>query len=99
MATVIDDVTGEEVEVVQVAAVAAVSAVNQLNRELPPDAAKRIEQAMVWAVNKCAELGISNPEEIRAHMLDAREAIKRSMYIKMDDARSQEAAKSRAKEK
>jgi hypothetical protein len=90
MATVIDDVTGEEVEVVQVEAVAAVANVSTLhNRELPPNAAKMIEQAMVWAVNKCAEEGITDPNEIRERMLAAREIMKKSMRNKMDDLRSQ----------
>jgi hypothetical protein len=98
MATVIDDVTGEEVEVVQVEAVAAVANVSTLhNRELPPNAAKMIEQAMVWAVNKCAEEGITDPNEIRERMLAAREIMKKSMRNKMDDLRSQELAAAKEK--
>ena len=100
MATVIDDNTGEEVEVVTVEAVAAVAAVNQLNRELPPNAAKVIEQAMVWAVNNCAEEGITDPDEVRGRMLAAREAAKQSMYVHMNDARSQGTeSKGKGKEK
>jgi len=97
MPTVRDETTGEEVEVVQVHAVAAVASTNKLNRELPPDAAKLIEQAMVQAINKCMEDGISDPKKINARMMDAREAMKKSMYIRMNDLRSQEAAASKEK--
>lgn len=97
MATVKDDITGEDVEVVPVEAVAAIATVNQLNRELPPDAAKQIEQAMVWAINKCAEEGITDPDEIRAAMMQAREDMKKSMYTHMNDLRSQEAAAAKEK--
>ena len=92
MATVIDDDTGEEVEVRQVEAVAAIASVNDINKELPPNAAKLIEQAMVWAINKCMEEGVTDPEEINARMMQARADIKTSMYRHMNDLRSQAAA-------
>lgn len=96
MATVIDDVTGEEVEVVPVEAVAAIATVSTLSqRELPPDAAKRIEQAMVWAINKCNEEGVTDPEIVRGAMMLARDQIKKHMRMQMEDLRSQEAAAAR----
>ena len=96
MATVIGE-DGKEYEVVQVEAVAAVASTNRLDKELPPDAAKQIERAMVWAINKAMEEGISDPAEINERMMKARAEMKQSMYTRMNDLRSQEAAAAKEK--
>lgn len=97
MATVIGD-DGKEYEVVPVEAVASIATISSASRdELPPDAAKQIEQAMVWAINQCMEEGISDPKQINARMMEARELMKRSMYTRMNDLRSQEAAAAKEK--
>jgi hypothetical protein len=96
MATVIGE-DGKEYEVVQVEAVAAVASTNRLDKELPPDAAKQIERAMVWAINKAMEDGVSDPAEINARMMKARADMKQSMYTRMNDLRSQEAAAAKEK--
>jgi alpha-D-ribose 1-methylphosphonate 5-triphosphate synthase subunit PhnI len=88
---------GKEYEVKQVEAVAAVASTNRLDKELPPDAAKQIEQAMVWAINKAMEDGVSDPTEINARMMKARADMKQSMYTRMNDLRSQEAAAAKEK--
>lgn len=98
MSTVVDDSTGEEVEVVPAHAVAAVASVNTLHNEFPPGAAKLIERAMVAAVQNAQSEGITNPVEIRALMERARRGAKASMGIRMNDLRSQEAAKEAARE-
>jgi hypothetical protein len=90
MATVIDAVTGEEVEVVQVQAVAAVASVNSIASEFPPEAGKAIEQAMVWAVQQCSEQGITDPDQVRELMLKARADMKTHLRIQMNDLRSQQ---------
>jgi hypothetical protein len=90
MATVIDESTGEEVEVVQVEAVASVASINSVASEFPKDAAKAIEQAMVWAVEHCAQNGVTDPEEIRAAMLKARSEMKTHLRMQMNDLRSQQ---------
>lgn len=90
MATVIDDDTGEEVEVRQVEAVATVASINTLGSEFPKEAAKAIEQAMVWAVQKAAEEGITDPDEVRALMLKARQDMKVYLRSQMNDLRSQQ---------
>lgn len=96
MATIIGD-DGKEYEVKPVEAVATVAAVNQLNRELPPGAAKHIEQAMVAAIKQCMADGISDPKKINARMMAARESVKKAMYSHMNDLRSQEAAAAKEK--
>jgi hypothetical protein len=90
--TVIDENTGAEVEVVPVEAVAVVAAVNSLASEFPPGAAVEIERAMVWAINDCAERGITDPAEIRETMMAARQHMKASLHLRMNDLRSQAAA-------
>lgn len=90
MATVIDDNTGEIVEVVQVEAVASVASINSLASEFPPEAAKAIEQAMVWAVNHAAEQGITEPDAVRELMMKARADMKAHLRMQMDDLRSQQ---------
>lgn len=93
MATVIDDSTGEEVEIVQVHAVAAVANVSMLhNNDLPPDAGKRIETAMAAAAAAAMALEETDPEKIRAAMLDARQREKIIMRNEIIDRLSQEAA-------
>ena len=89
MATVIDENTGEEVEVVQVEAVAAVASINSLASEFPPEAGKAIEQAMVWAVQKAAEEGITEPDQVRELMMKARADMKTHLRMQMNDLRSQ----------
>jgi beta-lactamase regulating signal transducer with metallopeptidase domain len=42
-------------------------------------AAKFIEAAMVKAVNDCYAAGVTDPEEVRAHMMAAREAAKQHL--------------------
>lgn len=90
MATVIDENTGEEVEVVQVEAVAAVAAINSIASEFPPEAAKAIEQAMVWAIQHCAEHAITDPDKVRETMMKARADMKNSLRMRMNDLRSQQ---------
>lgn len=97
MATVIGE-DGKEYEVKQVEAVAAIATISALSqKELPPDAAKQIERAMVWAINKAMEDGVSDPAEINARMMKARADMKQSMYTRMNDLRSQEAAAAKEK--
>ena len=90
MPTVIDENTGEVVDVVQVEAVASVASINSLASEFPPEAAKAIEQAMVWAINHCNENGITDPEQIREVMLKARSDMKTHLRMQMTDLRSQQ---------
>lgn len=92
MPTVIDDNTGEEVEVRQVEATAAISSVTNLSGELPADAGKRIEEAMSAAIAQAMEDGVSDPDDIKTRMLQARESVKIAMRNEMRDLRSQEAA-------
>lgn len=93
MPTVVDDNTGEEVEVTPAHAVAVMASVNTLHNEFPPDAAKFIEAAMVAAVEIAQSEGINDPVKIRMLMDRARQSAKASMSIHMNDLRSQEAAK------
>lgn len=93
MPTVIDDNTGEEVEIRQVEAVAAVANVSMLrNNDLPPDAGKRIEAAMSAAAAAAMALEETDPVKIRAAMLEAREREKIIMRNEIVDRLSQEAA-------
>lgn len=95
MATVVDDTTGEEVEVQPVEAVVAISSITDLASEFPADAAKRIESAMTAAISNAMEEGVSDPKELRERMLKARESMKISMRSEQRDARSQAEAAAR----
>jgi hypothetical protein len=92
MATVVDEATGEEIEVVPVEATAVMTSINSLNSEFPQGAAKQIEAAIVQAINDCMEQGITNPKEIRERMMVARENMKKALRLDMHSKRSQEAA-------
>lgn len=93
MATVIDDVTGEEVEVRPVEAVAAISMASNMGvGDMPPDAGRRIEQAMAGAAANAMAAGVSEPDEIREAMLIARESVKIAMRAEWRDFLSQQAA-------
>lgn len=98
MGTVIDDDTGEEVEVRQVEAVASVASVNDLNREFPPGAGKRIEEAMAAAIAAAQAEGVYDPYIIRDRARKAREGSKAAMRIEMSDLRSRADAKERERE-
>lgn len=98
------DETGELVEVVQVHATAAVAAVSNLQDkagggipELPPGAAKMIEQAMVYAIQRCNEEGVTDPEVVREMMMQARETMKASLRARMVELRSQQQAAAQEK--
>lgn len=99
MSTVVDDNTGEEVEVVPAHAVAAVASVNTLHNEFPPGAAKRIEQAMAAAAASAQSEGVTDPLVLRDRMRRAREGAKAAMRIEMNDLRSQADAAAREKER
>ncbi len=58
----------------KVSATAVMTAHSSLGKE-PISLA--IEQAMIAAVEKCAADGITDPEEVRAAMLEARDAVLR----------------------
>lgn len=90
MATVVDENTGEIVEVVQVEAAASVASINSLASEFPPEAGKAIEQAMVWAIQHATEQGITDPAEIRELMMKARSDMKMHLRMQMNDLRSQQ---------
>lgn len=92
MPTVIDETTGEEVEVVQVEAAATVASINTLASEFPPEAGKLIEQAMAAAAAHAHEGGITDPNAIRELMLKARESVKLGLRTQMRDEQSQRAA-------
>jgi len=92
MLTVVDDNTGEEVEVQIAEMTAAMASVVSLSRELPRDAASRIEQAMAAAVRNAMEAGVTAPEDIRKAMLNARSSTRIALLNEMRDLRSQEAA-------
>lgn len=77
MATVIDDTTGEEVEVVQVHAVAISANQATAGTTITRAQAKRIEEAMANAVRYCYQIGNTDPEFVRGKMQEARAAIKR----------------------
>jgi hypothetical protein len=51
--------------------------------------AKMIEHAMSVAVLKCREAGIHDPDEVRAHMLAAREQVKQ--WFREAEAKASEA--------
>lgn len=90
MATVVDENTGKEVEVVPVEATVAIATISSIASEFPPDAAKHIEQAMVWAVNDCNEKGITDPNKVKEAMMKARQGMKVHLRMRMNDVRSQQ---------
>lgn len=94
MPTVISEETGEEVEIVQIEAVASIASVSRLSGsdDLPPDAGKRIEQAMSRAIASVMEQGETDPAKIKQAMMDARAREKIYMRNEIIDKRSQEAA-------
>lgn len=76
MATVIDDVTGEEVEVRPVEAAVTIANTGGVGSEFPKEAGRFIEENMAAAIRNALEDGISDPDELRAHALKARESAK-----------------------
>jgi|EndMetStandDraft_4_1072995.scaffolds.fasta_scaffold50074_1 hypothetical protein len=76
MATVIDENTGEEVEVQPVEAALTISTTGGFNSEFPASAGRVIEEAMAGAIRNAMEEGITDPDVLRQHALDAREAAK-----------------------
>lgn len=99
MPIVIDDDTGEEVEVRPVTAFAAMASIASLAHEFPKGSAKLIEQAMAAAATQAMADGITSPEEIRERMVDARLSMKAAIRTRMNDLRSQAAAAQIAAEK
>jgi hypothetical protein len=98
------DETGELVEVVPVHATATVSAVSNLQDkaggglpELPPGSAKMIEQAMVYAIQRCNEQGIFDAKRIREAMMQAREDMKSSLRARQIELQSQQQAAAQEK--
>lgn len=83
MATVVDDTTGEIVEVQQVEAAVTIASLNALAKELPVDAAQRIEQAMAGAIQLAHVDGVTDPVEVKNRMLSAVESTKRALYNEM----------------
>lgn len=79
MATVLDE-GGREIEVVAVEAIATLASVSALGKELPVNAAERIQRAMAAAVALAYSKGITDPEKVRELMLLAREDVKRELY-------------------
>jgi hypothetical protein len=99
---VIDAATGEQVPIQKVEAVAAVSAVTRVGNyggDLPPDAAKRIENAMSEAVTQALADGVSDPERIKLAMLRAREDVKASMRVAWREFVAKQMAEAAAQEK
>lgn len=90
--TVVDEATGQVVPVKQVHASAAIVIASSMAGDMPDDAATRIEQAMAGAAANCHAAGITDPDQIRASMLLARDSVKLSMSHEQRDLRSQEAA-------
>jgi hypothetical protein len=91
--TVTSDETGELVDVLPVHAVAALASTSTLTKsELPPDASKVIQDAMVAAAtNAIAEHG-HDPDVVREAMLKARESVKLAMRNQMRELWSQHEA-------
>lgn len=79
MITVLDE-SGREIEVVPVEAVATLASVSALGKELPINAAERIQSAMAGAVALAYSEGVTDPEKIKELMLLAREDVKRELY-------------------
>lgn len=98
MPTVINDETGEEIEVVPVQAVAALASVAALRDEFPRGSAALIEQAMAAAVMRCNADGITDPVKVRDAMIQARLSTKEAIRIHMNNERSKVAAEIAARE-
>lgn len=79
MPIVKDDTTGEEVEVVPAHAVAAISITTSMNGDMPENMSNIIEQAMSGAAAAAMEDGVTDPNEIKAAMLKARDSVKAAM--------------------
>lgn len=88
--TVISDETGEEFPVQPVEAAVVIASVNTLASDLPQDAAKKIEHAMVAAIELAHAAGVSDPDEIRAHALGARKSV--VIALKNEQAAAREEA-------
>lgn len=84
MATIIGD-DGREIEVIPTHAVATLASTSALGKELPVNAAERIQQAMANAVAFAYSKGIDNPEEIRELMMLAREEEKKKLFSAPED--------------
>lgn len=76
MATVIDENTGEEVEVRTVEAAATIANTGGIGSEFPKEAGRFIEESMAAAIRNALEDGISDPDELRARALKARDSAK-----------------------
>ncbi len=76
MATVIDENTGEEVEVRAAETAVTISNTGGVGSEFPRSAGRTIQEAMAGAIRNAMEDGITDPDELRKHALDAREAAK-----------------------
>lgn len=57
-------------------AVACASSMASASTGGKPKLARAIEEAMVGAIKAAQEEGITDPDTIRSHMLEAREAVK-----------------------
>lgn len=99
MPTVIDDNTGEEVEVRPTQGVAAMASVNSVKQEWPKGSAQIIQQWMANAAAQCTAKGITEPDAVRAAMLEAREGAKKAIKVYLQEQASQEEAKRREAEK
>lgn len=88
MATIVDE-TGREVDVVPVEAVATVASANNFSSEFPKGSAEFIERCMVAAIAKAQEEGITDPEEIRARSLEARQLAKQAISTRVQEYNSQ----------
>lgn len=79
MPTVTDENTGEEVEVRPVQAALVISTTGGFNSEFPPNAGKIIEEAMAAAMRNATAAGVTDPDELRALALKARESVKAAL--------------------
>jgi len=79
MATIVSD-DGCEIEVTPTEAVATLASVSALGKELPTNAAERIQNAMATAANLAYSKGVTDPTKIKELMLHAREEVKRELY-------------------
>ncbi len=98
MPTVIDDNTGEEVEVRPTHAVAAMASINSVRQEYPKGSAEIIQNWMANAAAQCAAQGITEPDAVREAMLSAREGAKKAIKVFLQEQASQEEAKQREAE-
>lgn len=92
MPTVIDDDTGEEVEVKPVHATATVASVNSLHSDFPKGSAQFIEKHMAAAVMRAHEEGVTDPEEIRERILVARQLARNAIATAVQEHNSRIAA-------